>query len=62
MAKKSSSSNISGTIFYNESTQAVAEQNLSFEVPLGEDGVEGFVVEVKRWVIRRTFDWLNFFR
>jgi transposase len=42
--------------------QAVAELNLSFEVPFRQDGVKGFVVEAKRWVVERTFAWLNFFR
>jgi transposase len=42
--------------------QAVADLNLSFEVPIREDGVKGFVVEAKRWVVERTFAWLNFFR
>lgn len=42
--------------------QAVAERNLSFEIPFREGGVKGFVVEAKRWVVERTFAWLNFFR
>lgn len=42
--------------------QAVEKLHLAFEVPCREDGTVGFVVEAKRWVVERTFAWLNFFR
>lgn len=32
-----------------------------FEVSHREEGQKGFVVEAKRWVVERTFAWLNFF-
>ncbi len=41
---------------------AVEKLEVSFEVPQREDGARGFVVEAKRWVVERTFAWLNFFR
>jgi len=42
--------------------QAVENLGLIFEIPVREDGVKGFVVEAKRWVVERSFAWLNFFR
>lgn len=42
--------------------EAVEKLNVTFEVPHREDGQKGFVVEAKRWVVERTFAWLNFFR
>ena len=42
--------------------QAVEQMGWIFEVPNREEEVKGFVVEVKRWVVERTFAWLNFFR
>jgi len=33
-----------------------------FECPSRPQGSKGFVVEAKRWVVERTFAWLNFFR
>lgn len=33
-----------------------------FECPSRPPGSKGFVVEAKRWVVERTFAWLNFFR
>lgn len=42
--------------------QAVEKLHLAFEIPCQEDGIIGFVVEAKRWVVERTFAWLNFFR
>lgn len=42
--------------------QAVENEQLVFEVPTREEGQKGFVVEAKRWVVERTFAWLNFFR
>ena len=42
--------------------QAVEKIGLAFEVPFRDEGVKGFVVEAKRWVVERTFAWLNFFR
>lgn len=41
---------------------AVEQMDLIFEVPQRTEGVKGFVVEAKRWVVERTFAWLNFFR
>jgi transposase len=35
---------------------------MNFETPIRPEGVKGFVVEAKRWVVERTFAWLNFFR
>lgn len=43
-------------------SQAVEKMGLFFDVPNREDGTKGFVVEAKRWVVERTFAWLNFFR
>ncbi len=42
--------------------QAVAAEGLTFEVPERPEGTKGFVVEAKRWVVERTFAWLNHFR
>ena len=42
--------------------QAVEKLGLIFEAPVREDGVRGFAVEAKRWVVERSFAWLNFFR
>ena len=42
--------------------RAVAEAGLRFEVPHRPEGIKGFVVEAKRWVVERTFAWLNFYR
>lgn len=42
--------------------KAVQELNIKFEVPLRQDDIKGFVVEAKRWVVERTFSWLNYFR
>lgn len=42
--------------------KAVEQLGLIFEVPNREEGTKGFVVEAKRWVVERTFAWLNFFR
>ena len=42
--------------------QAVENKKIDFEVPLREEGQSGFMVEAKRWVVERTFAWLNFFR
>lgn len=42
--------------------EAVEKIGLAFEVPERKDGTKGFVVEAKRWVVERTFAWLNFFR
>jgi transposase len=45
-----------------EFSQAVEEMDLVFEVPAREEGAKGFVVEAKRWMVERSFAWLNFFR
>jgi len=42
--------------------KAVEEIGLEFEVPQRPENTKGFVVEAKRWVVERTFAWLNFFR
>lgn len=42
--------------------QAVEKIGVVFEVPQRQQGTKGFVVEAKRWVVERTFAWLNFFR
>jgi len=42
--------------------KAVEQQGLLFEVPQRAENVKGFVIETKRWVVERTFAWLNFFR
>lgn len=42
--------------------QAVEEIGIKFEVPNRQDGQKGFVVEAKRWIVERTFAWLNYFR
>ena len=42
--------------------KAVESLGLKFEVPQRPQGTKGFVVEAKRWVVERTFAWLNFFR
>jgi len=40
----------------------VAELDIKFEIPNRPEGVKGFVVEAKRWVVERSFAWLNFYR
>jgi transposase len=35
---------------------------VKFEVPIRPDNTKGFVVEAKRWRVKRNFAWLNFFR
>lgn len=42
--------------------QAVELAGMSFEVPHRPDNTKGFIVEAKRWVVERTFAWLNYFR
>ncbi len=42
--------------------QTVEKMGLSFEVPFRPEGVKGFITEAKRWVIERSFAWLNHFR
>jgi transposase len=42
--------------------EAVKKMGLEFEVPERPKGTKGLVVEAKRWVVERTFAWLNFFR
>ena len=42
--------------------KAVEAAGLKFEVPQRPKNKKGFVVEAKRWVVERTFAWLNFFR
>jgi transposase len=33
-----------------------------FECPSRPEGTKGFVVEAKRWVVERSFAWMNFYR
>lgn len=41
----------------------VVEQcEMKFETPQRDKSHKGFTVESKRWVVERTFAWLNFFR
>ena len=42
--------------------EAVEQMGVIFENPQRKDGTKGFVVGAKRWVVERTFAWLNFFR
>lgn len=42
--------------------KAVENLGLKFEVPKRPENLKGFVVEAKRWVVERTFAWLNFYR
>ena len=42
--------------------QAVTNLGLKFEIPERPEGTKGFAVEPKRWVVERSFAWLNFFR
>lgn len=42
--------------------EAVNKMELSFEVPNRPENTKGFIVEAKRWVVERTFAWLNHFR
>lgn len=42
--------------------EAVEKATMDFEVPDRPDNAKGFNVEAKRWVVERTFAWLNFFR
>ena len=36
--------------------------DMKFETPVRPKGIKGFAVEAKRWIVERTFAWLNFFR
>jgi len=40
----------------------VKARNIKFEVPKRSKDQKGFVVETRRWVVERTFAWLNFYR
>lgn len=40
----------------------VASLGFKFETPIAIKNTRGFVVAAKRWVVERTFAWLNFFR
>ena len=42
--------------------EEVEKLGISFELPQREEGQKGFVVEAKRWVVERTFSWLNLYR
>jgi transposase len=57
------SSQILGDKAYRGSfAEAVEMTGLVFETPVRAKGTKGFAVEAKRWVVERTFAWLNFFR
>jgi len=45
-------------------SQRGSQENLGlfFEVPERPEGVKGFAIEAKRWVVERTFVCLNFYR
>lgn len=42
--------------------EAVEQYGIAFETPIRPKDKKGFVVEAKRWIVERTFAWLNFFR
>lgn len=42
--------------------KAVKKLDIKFEIPERPEGTKGFVVEAKRWVVERSFAWLNFYR
>lgn len=42
--------------------EAVTASGRKFALPKREEGQKGFVVQAKRWVVERTFAWLNFYR
>jgi len=42
--------------------EEVEEMGMKFELPDRPPNRKGFVVEAKRWIVERTFAWLNFFR
>jgi transposase len=46
-----------GPVFQNAVTAAIA--NLNVEIVKRSDQAKGFVVLPKRWVVERTFAWLN---
>ena len=48
--------------YQGDFSKIVEENQVKFEVPKREEGQKGFVVEAKRWVVERSFAWLNFFR
>ena len=55
---------ILGDIAYKGQFADLVERldRVAFECPSRPQGSKGFVVEAKRWVVERTFAWLNFFR
>ena len=42
--------------------RAARAMDLEFEVPQRAEKQVGFVVEKKRWVVERSFAWMNFYR
>ena len=48
--------------YRGEFADLVRSVQVEFESPERQDGQKGFVVEAKRWVVERTFAWLNFYR
>ena len=41
---------------------AALERGIIVEIPERPEGTRGFAVEAKRWVVERSFAWLNFYR
>ncbi len=41
---------------------AVEDCGMEFKIPHRPDGTKGFILEAKRWIVERSFAWLNFFR
>ncbi len=48
-------------VYRGSFAEAVEIMGLVFETPIIPKGTKGFAVEAKRWVVERTFAWLNFF-
>lgn len=42
--------------------EVVEKASIGFEIPDRPNNAKGFNLEAKRWVVERTFAWLNFFR
>lgn len=42
--------------------EMVSRKDIKFEVPKRQKHQKGFAVEAQRWVVERTFAWLNYFR
>jgi transposase len=48
--------------YRGEFADLVNSVHVEFESPQRPEGQKGFVVEAKRWIVERTFAWLNFYR